>query len=209
MKSILKCLSCPVVICGVSILLGGCGRTSQPTLNPVSQTVMTASSSVDSSSAPPTSSHQVVGSLREQLEATYASIRASFGEATPATYLSLINESDKTPDMVRKLQQNWTDPEIRQSIKESVFPDIATAQFVDVRRQGDYAAYYFISDPQDTNYLTIEVIRFHQTNAVWQMMQKRYSTSIPIGKSPEENRQKTLHEIETDPELGLMPPGNN
>ncbi|MBP6945561.1 hypothetical protein KBD61_05810 [Patescibacteria group bacterium] len=171
--------------------------TSVPTSPPVPPTKPTDNAA---------SSHQVTGSLREQLEATYAAIGDSFKEPTPDTYLSLIDAKDKTPDMIQKLQKNWADPEIKQMFKQATFPGLAGTNFVDARQQGDYAAYYFISDPQDTNYLTIEVIRFHQTNNIWQMSQRRNSTSIPIGASAEENRQKTLREIESDPDLGLMPP---
>lgn len=152
-----------------------------------------------------TSSYQMTGTLREQLERTYAAVRASFEESTPATYLLLIDAKDKTPEIVQKLRQNWADSEIKHAFKQASFPDLAGTNFVDAKQQGEYAAYYFISDPQDTNYLTIEVIRFHQVGGIWLMGQKRYSTSIPIGANPEENRQKTLHEIETDPELALLP----
>jgi hypothetical protein len=143
--------------------------------------------------------------LREPLEAVYTAIRSSFDEPKPDTYLSLLDAAEVSAEMRAKLETNWSNSEMKQSLKEMLFPDLAQTRFVDVRTEGEFAGYYFLSDPQDPAFLTIEIIRFHRVGGAWKMRQARGSVTIPPGAHPEESQQKILHEIETDEGLRIIP----
>lgn len=117
--------------------------------------------------------------LRASLETAYLAARASVDEPTPDTFLILVEVPNASPAQEQKLRDTWSDSQSKTALKSFVFTDLAATEFVQIRQEGDWAGYYYLTDLEDAGHLNVSLMRFHKVGDTWRV-HMRLSTSSDI-----------------------------
>lgn len=168
------------------VWLSGCGKpsTSAPTsMNPsipAGQVAGNATPSVDP---------------RTQFEGIYKTVRASLDDPTPDTFLTLVEVPDASPEKIAKLRETWSDAENKNALKNFVFGDLATQEFIQVKQEGDWAGYYYLSDLEEAGRLNVNLLRFHKVNGDWKIYMKQSISSEEFDENSGKDRTEAIQEI--------------
>lgn len=148
--------------------------------------------------------------LRGELETIYNAARVSIDEATPDTYFTHVEEAAKDPAKVAEFKALWPEPQTKTMMKNFLFTDLATTEFIKVEQQGDWAGYYYLSDLQEKGRLTINIFRFHRINGKWMAYPRTSVSSVPFeGTTPAERTQAIETEIQESDSLKVVSPVEN
>lgn len=130
---------------------------------------------------------------QEGMEALYNAVRASVDEPIPATYFTRVEEATHNPEKVAQFTAHWSDAETKNALKEHLFPDLSTTRFIRAAQNSDWAGYYFLSEPEDKEHITVNILRFHRVNGQWMISPKMGSYTV----NPPEKLEDTTSTINT------------
>lgn len=182
-----------------SVVLTGCSHQAPVAIAPV---VPSASNTIASSSTTPMPSTSF---SREQMIALYTKVRASIDEATPATYFTLVEEMTNDPAKVALFTSHWPETETKNALKEFLFSDLSTHEYIDVRQEGEWAAYYHLSDLEEKDRLNVSITRFHLKNGVWMVYPKSGAYSVEAPATPAERTKAIEDAIKESDSLQIKP----
>lgn len=171
--------------------LSGCGST-QPTnhANDPRVPVMTnATSSLTIKPDPMTLSEQ------DFLQA-YAAVRATFNDATPDRFLSLVDTSSSPPEQFEMFKKNWTNQEAKKTWTFFI-PDLTQFPRLAYKQSGDWVAYYYERPSEETQSIDINIMRMHRINNEWKLSLASGASAIPEVQDKTVRAEMILHEIET------------
>lgn len=184
-----------LILGGLSVLcLTGCGAvtTTTTTTHPLPSTVS------------PTNVMSEL-TLRQQLEELEAKARASVQEVTPDTFLSFVEQSDTNPESLARFRSRWIEPEAKNALQNFVLPDLSQQKFLEVKQEGDWAGYYYLSDLDQADRLTINVMRFHNVSNTWKVTTQSGVSSIEAGTTETENQALIQAAMKESDALLLVP----
>lgn len=153
------------------LLLTGCGKASDV------PAVLTSSPSV-SSTASSLSTMPNGPFTREKMVELYTNARASVDESTPETYFTLVEEITHDPAKIEQFRTHWPEAETKQALKTFALPDLTKGTFLEFKQEGDWAGYYYLSDLEDTERVTISLVRLHQKDGRWMVYPRGGSSSV-------------------------------
>ena len=142
---------------------------------------------------------------QEGMEALYNAVRASVDEPTPATYFLRVEEATHNPAKVAQFTQHWPDTETKNALKEHLFPDLSTTRFIRAKQGADWAGYYFLSELEDKEHITVNILRFHKVNGQWMISPKMGSYTVNPPEKPEETTSTIDQLIQESDILQLEP----
>jgi len=139
------------------------------------------------------------------MEVLYNAVRASVDEPTPATYFLRVEEATHDPAKVAQFTEHWSDAETKNALKEHLFPDLSTIRFIRAKQEGDWAGYYFLSELNDTQHLTVNILRFHNVNNRWMVSPKMGSYTVNPPEKAEETAS-TIHQLIQESDILQLEP---
>ena len=189
----MRTLSLTPLLLVAMVLLVGCGTAQKlPVAGSSSAAEQTASSTAGSFS-------------RQDMEAIYNQARASVDEVAPDAYFKVVEEVTKDPERIAQFHKNWALPEAKRVLKDYVFSELSSHQFIDLKQEGEWAGYYFLSDLEDKERLNLNLFRFHLKDGRWMVYPKQGSVSLEAPATEEEKNSLIKEEISENTTLTLKP----
>lgn len=111
--------------------------------------------------------------LRTELEQVYANVRLALEKNDADAYIAL-TEPAKNVDPAQ-LRAHWAEAV---DVLKDIHPDLKTTKFLKLELQGDWGGYYRLTDLEDKNYITIELMLFHRVDGKWKLNGRTFGTSI-------------------------------
>jgi hypothetical protein len=196
MKKIL--LAFPIVL----ILAAGCNKSPSVA---VSNGSTTSAQQQESSTSPnnqtPTvkspSSNQSqntnMNNLQSQLESTYNQMRTALQNKDLNGFLAVMPVPAGSPTPTASQFSQAATAMLTQ------FPDLSQTQFIKVDQKGDSAGYYYQTDLNNPNFVSISMVKFQKVNGDWTI-----SASGSFGSSFPKNGSKTIDsELQSNPGFQL------
>lgn len=183
-----------------SVVLTGCSHQAPAVVAPTLKTSSTSTASVPVASD---STPSLVMFTREQMTTLYNQARASIDEATPDTYFTLVEETTKDEAKIAMFKSRWSDTETKTVLKNFLFSDLSTHQYIDIKQDGDWAAYYYLTTEDGPNQLNINVTRFHMVNGKWMIRPESGVVTTETPPNEEEKMKVVKEEIETNSSLTI------
>ncbi len=132
---------------------------------------------------------------RAEFERLYKAVRGTLDESTPDKFLQLVEIPDSSPEKIAKLRETWSDVESKNALKNFVFSDLATQEFIQVTQEGDWAGYYYLSDLEDPNRLNVNLLRLHKQSDGWKIYMRQSISSEEFDASSGKSRAEMIQDI--------------
>jgi hypothetical protein len=112
--------------------------------------------------------------MKSELEAAYNSLRKAISDKK---YDALSNILEPAKNGIKIPPKEKLNDEAWGGLLE-IFQDLSTTKFIKVEQKGDWAGYYMLTDVDDPNYITIDLLKFHKVGGKWKVSGSRFSSSI-------------------------------
>lgn len=120
--------------------------------------------------------------LQKDLRSSYAILQKAISDGSLAGF---INAKIPNPDSAKV-----TEAQFREALQvvRQMYPVMDAKDFLEVKRSGDIAGYYYLSNEDGENFVSVKLIKFKNVKGIWKVGDTA-SSSAPLASKDSEKAQ--------------------